>query len=170
MKATVQEVEDFYMNIIRDTVDYRVKNNVKRHDFVDMLIEMKLKFDNGDKENGLTFNEIAAQAFIFFLAGFETSSTTMGFALYELACHQDIQDKLRTEINTVLKQHNGKLDYDSMREMTYLEKVIDGKFHSLFEATYLEPTLGGIRLLRGLPVITPDYIFFKLLPFFLQRP
>lgn len=170
MKATVQEVEDFYMNIIRDTVDYRVKNNVKRHDFVDMLIEMKLKFDNGDKENGLTFNEIAAQAFIFFLAGFETSSTTMGFALYELACHQDIQDKLRTEINTVLKQHNGKLDYDSMREMTYLEKVIDGKFHSLFEATYLEPTLGGIRLLRGLPVITPAYIFFKLLPFFLQRP
>ncbi|XP_033155124.1 probable cytochrome P450 6a20 [Drosophila mauritiana] len=125
MKATVQKVEDFYMNIIRDTVDYRVKNNVKRNDFVDMLIEMKLKYDNGDKANGLTFNEIAAQAFIFFLAGFETSSTTMGFALYELACHQDIQDKLRAEIDTVMKKHNGKLDYDSMREMTYLEKVID---------------------------------------------
>ncbi|XP_016958052.3 probable cytochrome P450 6a20 [Drosophila biarmipes] len=125
MKEYVQRVEDFYMNIIRNTVDYRVKNKVKRNDFMDMLIDMKLKYDNGDKLNGLTFNEIAAQAFLFFLAGFETSSTTMGFALYELACNQDIQDKLRTEVDGVLEKHNGKLDYDSMREMTYLEKVID---------------------------------------------
>ncbi|XP_037713957.1 uncharacterized protein LOC119549770 [Drosophila subpulchrella] len=125
MKANVQKVEDFYMNIVKNTVNYRVKNQVKRNDFMDMLIEMKLKYDNGDKQNGLTFNEIAAQAFIFFLAGFETSSTTMGFALYELACNQDIQDKLRTEVDSVLEKHNGKLDYDSMREMTYLEKVID---------------------------------------------
>ncbi|XP_043948369.1 probable cytochrome P450 6a20 [Drosophila biarmipes] len=125
MKQSVQKVEDFYMNIIKDTVDYRVKNQVKRNDFMDMLIDMKLKYDNGDKLNGLTFNEIAAQAFIFFLAGFETSSTTMGFALHELACNQDIQDKLRTEVDGVLEKHNGKLDYDSMREMTYLEKVID---------------------------------------------
>ncbi|XP_052838745.1 probable cytochrome P450 6a20 [Drosophila gunungcola] len=125
MKQSVQKVEDFYMNIIKDTVNYRVTNNVKRNDFMDMLIEMKLKYDNGDHQNGLTFNEIAAQAFIFFLAGFETSSTTMGFALYELAINQDVQDKLRKEIDSVLEKHNGKLDYDSMREMTYLDKVID---------------------------------------------
>ncbi|KAH8321521.1 hypothetical protein KR074_007538, partial [Drosophila pseudoananassae] len=125
MKASVQKVEDFYMNIIKDTVDYRVKNNVKRNDFMDMLIEMKLKYDNGNKQDGLTFNEIAAQAFIFFLAGFETSSTTMGFALYELALNQDVQDKLRLEINSVLEKHNGKLSYDIMRELVYMEKVID---------------------------------------------
>jgi len=128
MKANVQKVEDFYMNIVKNTVNYRVKNQVKRNDFMDMLIDMKLKYDNGDMQNGLTFNEIAAQAFIFFLAGFETSSTTMGFALYELASNQDIQDKLRTEVDSVLEKHNGKLDYDCMREMIYLEKVIDGEF------------------------------------------
>jgi len=103
---------------------------------MDMLIDIKLKYDNGDKQNGLTFNEVAAQAFIFFLAGFETSSTTMGFALYELACNQHIQDKLRTEVDSVLKKHNGKLDYDSMREMTYLEKVIDGRFMAYYTTWY----------------------------------
>ncbi|XP_017125415.1 probable cytochrome P450 6a20 [Drosophila elegans] len=137
MKQSVQKVEDFYMNIIKDTVNYRVKNNVKRNDFMDMLIEMKLKYDNGDHQNGLTFNEIAAQAFIFFLAGFETSSTTMGFALYELAINQDVQDKLRKEIDSVLEKHNGKLDYDSMREMTYLDKVID-------EAMRKRPVVGHL--------------------------
>ncbi|KAH8356276.1 hypothetical protein KR200_007094, partial [Drosophila serrata] len=125
MNSMVQEVEDFYMNIIRDTIDYRIKNKVKRNDFMDMLIDLKVKYDSGNKQDGLTFNEIAAQAFIFFLAGFETSSTTVGFALFELACNQDIQDKLRAEIDGVLEKRNGKLDYDSMRELTYLEKVID---------------------------------------------
>ncbi|XP_017019071.1 probable cytochrome P450 6a20 [Drosophila kikkawai] len=125
VKGTVQEVEDFYMKIVRDTIEYRIKNQVKRKDFMDMLIDLKLKYDSGNKEEGLTFNEIAAQAFIFFVAGFETSSTTMAFALFELACNQDIQDKLRAEIDGVLKKHNGKLDYDSLRELTYLEKVID---------------------------------------------
>ncbi|KAH8321297.1 hypothetical protein KR074_000698, partial [Drosophila pseudoananassae] len=125
IKSLLQPVEDFYMNIIRNTIDYRVKNNVKRNDFMDMLIEMKLKYDNGNKEEGITFNELAAQAFIFFLAGFETSSTTMGFALYELACNPEIQDKARKEVDFVLAKHNGKLEYDSMKEMSYLEKVID---------------------------------------------
>ncbi|XP_034652027.1 probable cytochrome P450 6a20 [Drosophila subobscura] len=125
MKATVQKVEDFYMKIIGETVDYRIKNNVKRNDFMDMLIDMKKQYDGGNKQDGITFNELAAQAFIFFLAGFETSSTAMGFALHELAVHQDIQDKLRKEIDAVMAKHNGKLSYDSMRELTYLDKVID---------------------------------------------
>jgi len=128
IKTLPPEIEEFYLSIVRETIDYRVRNKINRNDFMDMLIDIKLKYDNGDKQNGLTFNEVAAQAFIFFLAGFETSSTTMGFALYELACNQHIQDKLRTEVDSVLKKHNRKLDYDSMREMTYLEKIIDGRF------------------------------------------
>jgi len=136
IKTLPPEIEEFYLSIVRETIDYRVRNKINRNDFMDMLIDIKLKYDNGDKQNGLTFNEVAAQAFIFFLAGFETSSTTMGFALYELACNQDIQDKLRTEVDSVLKKHNGKLDYDSMREMTYLEKVIDGRFMAYYTTWY----------------------------------
>ncbi|KAH8291270.1 hypothetical protein KR054_010210, partial [Drosophila jambulina] len=125
IKITAQEIEDFYMNIVRDTVDYRIKNKVKRNDFMGMLIELKLKYDSGNKEDGITFNELAAQAYIFLVAGFETSATTMAFALFELACNQDVQDKLRAEIDGVLEKQNGKLDYDSMRELTYMEKVVD---------------------------------------------
>ncbi|KAH8345427.1 hypothetical protein KR084_000298, partial [Drosophila pseudotakahashii] len=118
-------VQEFYMNIVRDTIDYRVKNKVTRNDLMDLLIDLKLKYDSGDGQSGLTFNEVAAQVFTFFLAGFEAGSTTMGFALYELACNQDVQEKVRTEVDSVLGKHNGTLDYDSMQEMTYLKKVID---------------------------------------------
>ena len=61
------------------------------------------------------------------ILGFETSSATSTFILYNLATHIEIQEKLRNEINKVLAKHDGKLTYEAMQEMTYLQMVIDGK-------------------------------------------
>lgn len=71
--------------------------------------------------------EAAAQAYVFFLAGFETSSTTATYCLYELSLHQNLQDKVRKEIDDTLREH-GKLTYDAVNEMTYLHKVVNGKY------------------------------------------
>ncbi|KAH8401696.1 hypothetical protein KR009_007399 [Drosophila setifemur] len=124
LKMNVQEVEDFYTGIVRETIDYRLKTKERRNDFMDSLIEMYQKEQAGNSEDGLTFNELLAQAFIFFVAGFETSSTTMGFALYELARNQDVQNKLRKEINDVLGKHNNEFTYEGIKEMKYLEQVV----------------------------------------------
>jgi cytochrome P450 family 6 len=70
---------------------------------------------------------IAAQAFVFFIGGFETSSTTMTFCLYELALNPDIQERLWNEIDTVLERHGGNITYESVFEMEYLDKVVSGK-------------------------------------------
>jgi cytochrome P450 family 6 len=80
-------------------------------------------------------DSLAAQAFVFFLAGFETSSSTMMFCLYELSLHQVIQDRLREEIDVVLQEHDGKLTYEGIQEMEYLDKVVSGNTHS-FNYTY----------------------------------
>jgi hypothetical protein len=71
---------------------------------------------------------IAAQAFVFFVAGFETSSTTMAFCLYELTQNPDIQERLQAEIDSVSEQHGGNITYDSILEMQYLDKIVNGEW------------------------------------------
>lgn len=129
------DVSKFFMGVVNDTVDYREANDVYRKDFMHLLLQLKNRGKlvndgkvNGEKEGALDFtmNELAAQAFIFYLAGFETSSTTTSNALYELAVNQDIQDKLREEINEVTERHNGQLTYEVIGEMEYLHQIVEG--------------------------------------------
>ena len=67
------------------------------------------------------------QAFIFLVAGFETTGSTIYYALYELALHPEIQNRLRAEIMQVLNKHNGQLTYDGIQEMAYLDMVVSGE-------------------------------------------
>lgn len=77
----------------------------------------------------LTDGLITAQAFVFFAAGFETSSTTLSNMMYELAKNHTIQTKVREEIKKVLKSTDEKITYDSLKKMKYL--------HAVFQGTYI---------------------------------
>lgn len=126
---------------MKQTLDYRKKNNIRRPDFLQLLIDINQT--NGNVEV-LKFEQIVANTILFFIAGkvdfytqqtllnqffcvgFDTSSSTMTFTLFLLAQNPDIQAKTRQEIQTVLDKHNGQLTYECIHEMTYLRQVIDG--------------------------------------------
>lgn len=48
--------------------------------------------------------------------------------MYELAKSKEIQKRVHEEIDRVLAEFNGKINYDSVTEMKYLEACIDGKY------------------------------------------
>lgn len=142
MKITNAEVEAFFTDIVRKVIDFREKENVSRNDFMDLMIQLKNRgqlVDDGTSQLGktnednaaqgrLTFNEIAAQCFLFFVGGHETSTVTMSSVFLELALNKHIQDNLRQEIEAVLEKHNGNITVDSVVDMKYLDKVINGEF------------------------------------------
>jgi cytochrome P450 family 6 len=85
VKSADATVEDFFFDLVQKTIDYREKNkNNERKDFMQLLIQLKnqgyVSVDKNDEENSiesqlklqnLTFNDIVAQAFLFFFAGEE---------------------------------------------------------------------------------------------------
>lgn len=139
----------FFQNIITETMNYREKEGIVRPDLIHLMLQLKkgmLKQETHDteRETNESFaaveesdvgrvvvrrqwsdNELMAQCFIFFLAGFETSSTAMSFLAYELAVNKDVQGKLIAEIDQVHKDLNGKkLTYDALQKMKYIDMVL----------------------------------------------
>ncbi|XP_047118509.1 cytochrome P450 6k1-like [Schistocerca piceifrons] len=133
-----KDIAVYFTQIVKDTVRHREGAGVIRKDFIQLMVQLKNNgyiddsfsvsgHKNSEQENGiLTSKEMAAQAWGFFLGGFETSSGTVSFCLYELARHLDIQKKLQEEIDEVMKKTKGDVTYeDLMTQMPYLEKVVN---------------------------------------------
>ncbi|KZC14255.1 PREDICTED: probable cytochrome P450 6a13 [Dufourea novaeangliae] len=133
-------VTKFFKDVVSQMIKQRQEHSVKRYDFMDLLIELKEKGTlESDIGNGQTCNEedaetteeieldensIAAQAFVFFAAGYETSSNTIAFCLHELALNAEIQEKTRRDIHDAINSRGSKLTYDAIQDMKYLDIVI----------------------------------------------
>lgn len=142
-----QSMSNFFKNVVLSTMMNREKNNIIRPDMIHLLMEAKkgkLTYDDKtakDADAGFATveesavgkkavnrvwsdNDLIAQAVLFFFAGFETVSTAMSFALHELALNPDIQERLVQEIKENDFKNDGKFDYKSIQNMTYMDMVI----------------------------------------------
>ncbi|XP_029009808.2 thromboxane-A synthase [Betta splendens] len=68
-------------------------------------------------------DEVVGQAFVFLLAGYETSSNTLAFTCYLLAINPECQCKLQEEVDDFFTTHESP-DYTNVQELKYLEMVI----------------------------------------------
>lgn len=80
-----KEAEIFIKGAVDDAIEARLKNGNVRNDLIDTIIALrKESAENGNfvfKDEDLLY----AQAAVFFSAGFETSSTILGFGMFEIA-------------------------------------------------------------------------------------
>ncbi|XP_052863532.1 uncharacterized protein LOC128270166 [Anopheles cruzii] len=112
-----KSVEQFFMKLMKDAVEYREKNNIKRSDYLEHLVNLKAK-------KQLSILDMTAHGVTFFIDGFETSSLSMSFALYELARNPGSQTKLRNELLAARKV-DGSIDYETLLELPYLDGVLN---------------------------------------------
>ncbi|XP_059057540.1 cytochrome P450 6B2-like [Achroia grisella] len=143
MFNTSADINDFFLNLVKNVIEERRNKPMLRKDFMDLMIELKEKGNLSVKNENTGMSEIyidneliAAQALVFYAAGFETSSATMSFMLYELALNQNIQEKVYQEIVKVTEKYNNKLTYESVKELIYLEMV--------FEETLRKHSVAGV--------------------------
>ncbi|NP_001165974.1 cytochrome P450 6CK7 [Nasonia vitripennis] len=163
-----ENVSKFFLNIFIEAVTYRRKEKIQKKDFLDLIMQLidygKVEDDdqimqtngkNSEHFNKLTIEEAAANAFVFFLGGYETSSSTTSFCLYELAQNPEIQEKLQAEIDEVVKSPTG-LTYESIAEMEYLDMVLS-------ETLRKHPSLPILNRIakEDYPLPTTDFVIKK---------
>ncbi|XP_058126452.1 cytochrome P450 6a8-like [Anopheles ziemanni] len=172
MKQLHDDVSSFFLNVVKDTIEYREREKIVRNDFMDLLVKLKNtgRLEDGGEEIGrLTFEEIAAQAFIFFTAGYDTSSTAMSYTLYELALNQAAQEKARQCVKDTLQKYGGQVTYEATHDMPYLEQCISETLRKHPPVAILERNAdkdyrlpdSGLLLRRGQKIMVPIYAMHR---------
>jgi cytochrome P450 family 6 len=81
--------------------------------------------EEGLVSDSLTLEEIVAQTFVFFIAAFETTSSTMVLCLYELTKNQQLQRTVQEEIDRVLKGVPvEEISFDMLSQLKFLDCCI----------------------------------------------
>ncbi|XP_068622686.1 cytochrome P450 6B5-like [Battus philenor] len=127
-------VKTFFDNLVKTVIKQRGGVPTDRKDFMDLILELRQKKEvtggkrqGGDEEKTIELTEsvIAAQAFVFYAAGYETSASTMTYLLYELAKNPKVQNKLIAQIDEVLQRHRGEITYETLKEISYSDRIFD---------------------------------------------
>ncbi|XP_050485243.1 cytochrome P450 6k1-like [Bombus huntii] len=135
-----KEATKFFRSIFWDVIEQRVGSGQKRNDLIDMLIEMRETYKNDESLKDYKFDgdDLVSQAAIFYIGGSETSASTMSFTLHELALNPDVQKTLRTEIQDALEKTGGKITYDMITTLPYLDMVISETLRKYPSIAYLD--------------------------------
>lgn len=73
---------------------------------------------------GLSRKEIVANSIIFVIAGFENSKMLLTFLCYNLAMHEDCQDRLRKEIQEGIAAHDVSRVGGKMKNKVFWPKIL----------------------------------------------
>ncbi|XP_032666228.1 cytochrome P450 4C1-like [Odontomachus brunneus] len=89
----------------------------KRLAMLDLLLAVS-------QENHLSDLDIREEVDTFMFEGHDTTAMAICFTLSVLAEHKDIQDRVREEVNTVMKQFEKKLTMTALQSLSYLERCL----------------------------------------------
>ncbi|CAB1336031.1 unnamed protein product [Coregonus sp. 'balchen'] len=150
-------VMEFFYSFLRKIKAERSKN------VHNLMVDSQIPQDHGSKESahkGLTDHEILSQALTYIFAGYETSSSTLGFLSYNLATNPDVQATLQDEIDQTFPD-KAPPTYEGLMQMEYLDMVINESLRVYPISSRLERVakatveVNGVTIPKGTVVMVP---------------
>ncbi|AEW93437.1 MULTISPECIES: cytochrome P450 [Streptomycetaceae] len=104
--------------LVERLVREREEHGQGHHDALSALLHAR----HGATGRPLTPREIRGEFLVLLFAALETTSTTLAWALYEIATHPRVAARLADEVDAVLR--DGPATYDGLQRMPYLRQVL----------------------------------------------
>uniref|UniRef100_A0A671TX27 Cytochrome P450 3A n=1 Tax=Sparus aurata TaxID=8175 RepID=A0A671TX27_SPAAU len=160
-----KSVTDFFYSAMQKIKSNRVTSKQKsRVDFLQLMIDSQNNKDPSgvEQDKGLSDHEILSQAMIFLFAGYETTSSSLSFAAYNLALNPHIMKRLQDEIDATFPG-KAPVEYQALMQMEYLDCVINESLRLYPIAPRLERVakatveINGLVIPKGMIVMVPTW-------------
>jgi cytochrome P450 len=129
--------------------------------------------DSNKANYRLTREEVVSNIFVFMAAGYETTSTALAYATYEIARHPEVQEKLQAEIDQLPldnddesdKETKAYPDYDVVARMPYMDMFVSEVLRmypiangAVQRCTFEDTVVQGIKIEKGIHIYILHFI------------
>lgn len=120
-------LDSFFISTVENIIRHRKEKGLVVDDLLQMIIEASDDLDP---------KVVAGKVSGYYFDAYETTATIASFVCFELSHNSEAQDKARSEIKKILDNYDGKLTYETLKDMKYLDQVIQ-------ETIRLYPIIGA---------------------------
>ena len=140
-------------DLIYDIINTRRQAQEPKGDLLQLLLDAR------DEETGLGMDDkqLRDEIVTLFIAGSETSSNALCWAIYLLAQHKDIFQKLRSEAEDVLSQNLSGME--AYQELSYTQQIIQETMRLYPPAWMISRASAGHDEIDGYAIAPKDQIF-----------
>lgn len=158
-------------DVIKTEADDNNNTDVKtpeKPSFIDILIR-----ENLSRPQEFTEHDIQSEFRTFLSAGYETSAAALAWTLFLIGHHQDVQEKIAQEVDSIFcDDASREMTMSDLRQMKYIEAVIK-ESHRLYAPVpmFARDADADIEVIHddSTKSIIPEGTMIIILPYFVHR-
>ena len=138
----------FFRDIVTDTLKTRAESGERRNDIIDMMVdamkqiamdkeqkeeqmeqfEQDMQFNHKQKRR-LTEQDIISNLMVLLIVGYDTTGMTLAAILWALSENEDVQERLRREVDEAWEVSGGSFpDYSSLQVRKHMATLLQFTF------------------------------------------
>ena len=156
-KVAIQYAPAYLYELIYDLIKERRQSGAEGDDLLCMLLQVRYEDAVSEEESGMSDELVRDEAVSLYIAGHDTTATTLTYAFYLLSQNPEVEKRFHAELDDVLGDRDATLD--NLPNLPLTDQIITETLrlyppYWLLGRMVFEPIeLGGYRIPPGVSVV-----------------
>jgi cytochrome P450 len=152
--------------VLDNTIYKIIEDRRSNKEGFDDLLTMLMEVEDADTRERMTDQQLRDELITIFLAGHETTANALSFALYLLAQHPEVKQKIVDEVQRVIG--NNEMTFENLNRLEYTTMVIKESMRlyppvwGITRDASQEDVIGGYRIKKGDSIAMSPYAVHRL--------